>query len=145
MSIRMRHRIVAVPLISMLLAAGSAAAECPAMPELNIPPPPASLNIDKVKDLLRDYHDKHYVTDMAAVFAVAQSYVERRASGVKNPAVVLDIDETSLSNWPNIAADDFGFIDNGRCDDLPNGPCGFDAWVLQAKAEAFPPALKFFI
>jgi hypothetical protein len=145
MSKRTHHRIVVVALISMLVAAGSAAAECPAMPELNIPPPPpAPLNIDKVKDLLRDYHGTHYMTDMAAAFAVAQSYVERRAGEVKNPAVVLDIDETSLSNWPNIAADDFGFIGRGRCDDLPDGPCGFDAWVLQAKAQAFPPALKFF-
>ena len=52
---------------------------------------------------------------------------------MKNPAVVLDIDETSLSNWPNIAADDFGFFSNGRCDDPPKGPCGFNAWVLRAE------------
>jgi acid phosphatase len=81
---------------------------------------------------------------MAAVYAAAQAYVERRAGEVKNPAVVLDIDETTLSNWPNISADDFGFVSGGRCDDLPNGPCGFNAWILQAKAEAFPSALKFF-
>ena len=76
---------------------------------------------------------------MAAIFAVAQDYVGRRAGEVKNPAVVLDIDETSLSNWPNIAANDLGFIGKGRCDDLPNGPCGFDAWILQSAADAFRP------
>ena len=27
---------------------------------------------------------------------------------------------------------------------MPSGPCGFNAWILQAKAEAFPSALKFF-
>ena len=137
--------IGAAALIVGLLAAGVAGADCPTAPELRVPPPPAApLNIDMVKRLLREYHDKDYAADMAAVFAAAQAYVERRAGEVKNPAVVLDIDETSLSNWPNISADDFGFIGGGRCDDLPSGPCGFDAWILLAKAEAFPPALKFF-
>ena len=145
MSKCIRHSIVAAALIALLVAAGPAAAECPAMPALNLPPPPpVPLNIDKVKDRLREYHDKHYMTDMAAVFAVAQGYVERRVGQVKNPAVVLDIDETSLSNWPNIDADDFGFVADGRCDDLPKGPCGFNAWILLAKAEAIPSALTFF-
>jgi len=139
------RRIGAVALAAALFAAGAAAADCPPAPELHIPPPPAApLNIDMVKRALRDYHDKNYAADMAAVFAVAQGYVERRAGEVKNPAVVLDIDETSLSNWPNISADDFGFIGNGRCDELPSGPCGFNAWIDLSKAEAFAPALKFF-
>jgi acid phosphatase len=50
---------------------------------------------------------------------------------VNKPALVLDIDETSLSNWPNIKANNFGFIPDGACDRLPNGPCGFKAWILQ--------------
>jgi acid phosphatase len=82
--------------------------------------------------------------DIAAVYGTAQSYVERRAGEVRNPAVVLDIDETTLTNWPSLKADDFGFIPNGRCDDLPNGPRGFNAWVLQSAAAAIPPALTFF-
>jgi hypothetical protein len=32
---------------------------------------------------------------------------------VANPAIVLDIDETSLSNWPEIPADEFGYIGDG--------------------------------
>lgn len=140
----MHHKITAAALVSMLVAAGAAAAQCPTVPEPHLPSVPMPLNLDKAKDLLREYHDNQYMNDMAAVYAVAQSYVERRAGEVKNPAVVLDIDETSLTNWPNLAADDFGFIGNGRCDDLPNGPCGFDAWVLKSTADAFPPALKFF-
>src|SRR5258708_19761897 len=118
------RRIGAIALAAGLFAAGAAWADCPPVPELHIPPPPAApLNIDMVKRALRDYHDKNYAADMAAVFAVAQGYVERRAGEVKNPAVVLDIDETSLSNWPNISADDFGFIGNGRSAHLPTGPC----------------------
>jgi len=137
--------IGAVAMAAVLLASGTAGAQCPPPPPQRIPSlPAAELNIDAVKKALRDYRDKDYAADMAAVYAAAQAYVERRAGEVKNPAVVLDIDETTLSNWPNISADDFGFVSGGRCDDLPSGPCGFNAWILQAKAEAFPSALKFF-
>ena len=140
----MRHAITAAALLSVLFAAGTVAAQCPAVPEPHLPAVPSPLNLDTIKDELRDYHDNDYMQDIAAVFAVAQRYVEQRAGEVKNPAVVLDIDETSLSNWPSVKADDVGFIPGGRCDDLPNGPCGFNAWILQSAAEAIPPALKFF-
>jgi hypothetical protein len=49
---------------------------------------------------------------------------------------VLDIDETSPSNWANIKADDYGFIEGGACDRLPNGPCGFTDWIHRAMAPA---------
>lgn len=131
--------------LAWLLAAGQAAAQqCPTVPAPRLPAVPTPLNLGTVKDVLRQYHDNDYLADMAAVYTVAQGYVERRAGEVRNPAVVLDIDETTLSNWPNLKADDFGYVPAGRCDDLPNGPCGFDAWVLQSAAEAFPPALEFF-
>jgi predicted secreted acid phosphatase len=77
-------------------------------------------------------------------FSLARAYVEGRAGEVNKPALVLDIDETSLSNWPNIKANDFGFISDGACDRLPNGPCGFKAWILQANAPAIMPALDLF-
>jgi predicted secreted acid phosphatase len=131
-------------MLSALVAAASASAQCPAVPEPNTPSAPVPLNIDKVKDLLRGYHDTKYAQDMAAVYAIAQSYVEQRAKEEKSPAVILDIDETVRSNWPNRVSDVFGFIDNGRCDDLPDGPCGFNAWILKSEATAFPSALKFF-
>ncbi len=57
---------------------------------------------------------------------------------------MLDIDETSLTNWPNLAADDFGFIADGSCDVLPVGPCGFNRWILKSSAEAIEPARKLF-
>ncbi len=41
-----------------------------------------------------------YDKEFAAVVARAQAYMERRAGAVTKPAIVLDIDETSLSNWP---------------------------------------------
>jgi len=44
-------------------------------------------------------------------------------------ALVLDIDERSLSNWPNLLASDFGFFVNGTCTLVPQEPCGFDHWT----------------
>ena len=57
---------------------------------------------------------------------------------------MLDIDETSLSNWPNLLADNFGFIPGGPCDALPNGPCGFTQWVLKASDPPIEPARRLF-
>jgi predicted secreted acid phosphatase len=136
---------VASVVLGLLISVSAQAAECPALPEMHIPrAPSASLNIDKIKDALRNYHYIDYHNDLSAVYSIAKSYVTVRAPEVKNPAVVLDIDETTLSNWPNLLANDFGFIKDGPCKDLPAGPCGFDAWVLMSRAQAIPPALDFF-
>jgi len=90
------------------------------------------------------YQAGDYDGDVAAVFAAARAYVEGRAGAVSKPALVLDIDETSLSNWANIKANNFGFIRDGACDRLPNGPCGFRAWILQGVAPVVKPALDLF-
>jgi hypothetical protein len=42
--------------------------------------------------------------------------VRRLAGAVSRPALVLDIDETSLSNWANFKANNFGFIADGACE-----------------------------
>src|SRR5262249_14015158 len=121
------------------------AAGCP--PETQVRVPPAaegSLNIDKVKEVLLAYQAESYDGDIAAVFAAARAYVEGRAGEVSKPALVLDIDETSLSNWANIKANNFGFIAEGACERLPNGPCGFKAWILQGVAPPIMPALDLF-
>ena len=41
------------------------------------------LNIDTIKDSLRDYHDTQYAQDMAAAYTIVQKYVEKRAAEVK--------------------------------------------------------------
>jgi predicted secreted acid phosphatase len=78
------------------------------------------------------------------VFDSAQKFMERNAAQSKRPVIVLDIDETSLTNWPNLAADDFGFVLDGTCDVLPAGPCGFNDWIFKSSAAAIEPALKLF-
>jgi acid phosphatase len=121
------------------------AAGCPPETQVRIPPAPGgSLNIDKVKEVLLAYQAENYDGDIAAVFAAARAYVEGRAGEVSKPALVLDIDETSLSNWANLKANNFGFIADGACDRLPNGPCGFKAWILQGAAPPIMPALDLF-
>lgn len=123
----------------------TALAECPPQTQVHLPQaPPPPLNIDKVKEVLLAYQAKDYDGDVAAVFTAARAYVERRAGEVSKPALVLDIDETSLSNWANIKANNFGFIRDGACDRLPDGPCGFKAWILQAVAPVIMPARDLF-
>jgi acid phosphatase len=125
-----------------LLAATGA---CPDPVADHIPAaPPGTLNVGTIKDLLHEYHQKYYDLDVAAVFESAQRYLEQNAAQVKRPALVLDIDETSLTNWPNLLADDFGFVPGGTCDALPQGPCGFNAWILKGTAKALEPARKLF-
>lgn len=91
------------------------------------------------------YHDNgSYDRDFASVMEEASEWVRIHAPHVRKPAVVLDIDETSLSNWPEIQANHFAYFRDGRCDALPKGPCGVVAWETSARAEAFPSTLAFY-
>jgi hypothetical protein len=145
---RLRSTLAAAVLVAMLAVLAPAtiqAAGCPAPREPGIPPSEAPvLNIDKHKKQLLAYQAGSYMDDIALVIADARSYVERRASEVKNPAVVLDIDETSLSNWQNLKENNFGFIKAGPCTEEPNMACGFDAWILKSSAPAIEPTRTFF-
>jgi acid phosphatase len=135
--------VMAVAPADMALA--GAAAFCKGTPAPHTLQVTQPLNLGEVKLQVRFYAcSGAYDADLAKVGAAARAYVEKRASEVAKPALVLDIDETSLSNFPEIVANDFGFIPNGACDALPRGPCGFDAWVLSAKAEAISPTLALF-
>src|SRR6266545_3557687 len=111
-------RTLAIALGAVALAGTpdiTGAADCPAETQVRVPQAPAPpLNIDKVKEALLAYQAKDYDGDVAAVFAAARPYVERRGGEVSKPALVLDIDETSLSNWANIKANNFGFIRDGE-------------------------------
>jgi hypothetical protein len=131
------------------------ALECPVRGEPSIPPPESiatpdkpiakGSNIDTYKRQLIKYHDGgNYIADIAAVIDAATAYVLGRAKEVRRPAVVLDIDETSLSNWDNLKADDFGFIEGGTCSLQEKMPCGFSDWIDRAIAPPIEPTLKFF-
>jgi hypothetical protein len=104
----------------------------------------APANLGDLKRQITEYKlSGGYDRDVAAVLGKAQQYVVRRAPMVRTPAIVLDIDETSLSNWPEIRANDYGLITNGPCN-LPAGPCGTGSWVASAQDEAILPTLALF-
>src|SRR5262245_31693934 len=79
-----------------------------------------------------------YDRDFARVAGEARAYLERRAKAVARPAIVLDIDETSLSNWPAYKANGWGRVVNGPCD-VDQGPCGLRAWQGLAQSKALAP------
>jgi predicted secreted acid phosphatase len=101
-------------------------------------------NLGDLKQQITEYkRSGGYDRDVEAVLGNAQVYVMRRAPLVRKPAIILDIDETSLSNWPEIQANDYGRFTNGACN-LPAGPCGSASWVASAQAEAILPTLALF-
>jgi HAD superfamily, subfamily IIIB (Acid phosphatase) len=115
------------------------------------PPPPAQnlgrsrpINLGLLKRRLLYYRCTRYDTDIAAVLRHARTYVEWRAHQVKKPALVLDIDETSLSNWKRIYQNDFAFVLYGGCDFKKGTACGEIAWEKSASAPAIVPTLALF-
>jgi len=105
----------------------------------------APANIGDAKMLVTAYHDGGaYERDLAAAAAPAEAWLEQRAPQVPKPALVLDIDETSLSNWTEIKANDYGFLPAAPCDSLPQGPCGWVAWERRAEAPAIPSTLELY-
>ena len=82
-----------------------------------------------------------YDAAFAAVIDSARTYMERRAPQVTKPAIVLDIDETSLSNWPAYRINGWARIASGPCD-LKVGPCGLRAWQAMGSSKALVPTLE---
>jgi predicted secreted acid phosphatase len=101
-------------------------------------------NIAQLKKELKDYHAKLYSEEIASRVQEADDWIRKRAPQVKRPALVLDIDETSLSNWDEIVANDFTFVAIGPCSAPPAFPCGNLAWDQSTRATAIEPILKLF-
>lgn len=105
----------------------------------------APANVGDAMTAATAYHDNgSYDRDFTAVIQEASEWIRLRADHVRKPALILDIDETALSNWPEIEANHFAYFHDGRCDVLPKGPCGVMAWEMSAKAEAFPSTLSLY-
>ncbi|TWB19099.1 acid phosphatase [Nitrospirillum amazonense] len=104
-------------------------------------------NLGVVKTQLVVYHDSGaYDRDLARVAGEAGAWIKARATTLpagSRPALVLDIDETSLSNWPQLKINDFGYIKAGGCD-LDRGPCAAPAWEMMGRATVIAPTLELY-
>lgn len=127
-----------------VLAISPASAEVPAGCAGKFDPPTRDFrqppNLDLFKHELLYYRCTRYDIDVALVLQDAQKWVAERAPQAGRPAIVLDIDETSLSNWKRIYTDDFAYIQNGPCDfSKPREACGDISWQRSAQAPAIGP------
>src|SRR5437870_2605785 len=117
----LRDGIAAAAMIAFALLAvvpdpsvAGAAASCRSVPPLTTLEMTQPLNLGQLKlQILRYACSGAYDGEIANIVSEAQAYVERRADELVKPALVLDIDETSLSNFPEIIANDFGYIEKG--------------------------------
>lgn len=87
-------------------------------------------NLDAHKDELRAYvKSGDYARDIAAVAAEARAWIEARVQqGGSKLTLVCDLDETLLSNWPELLADDFG-----------GSEASWNAWMETSTAPAIEP------
>jgi HAD superfamily, subfamily IIIB (Acid phosphatase) len=128
----------ALSAIALLLAPGAVALAEPVADTAGEP-----ANVGDAKTAAIAYHDSgQYGHDVAVVAAQAIDWIGTRVPITPRPAVVFDIDETALSNWEVIQANDFGRFINGPCS-LPDA-CGWRAWDLAARSTVIQPTLDTF-
>ena len=133
----MRRRLVGLALLALLPFGAGCAGTARWSRSAGAAPP----NLAEAKRQVGEYVDSgRYEADIAAVAEQARAYLESRAQRGGKLAIVVDIDETALSNLPSLRANDYGFIAAGPCD-LARGPCGLAAWITMAKAEPIKPVL----
>src|SRR4051794_36824251 len=125
------HRLRLLWILVPLIAAAPACA-----------PQPHVRNIyDAEREVDRYITSGAYDRDFARVVGDARAYLERQAKIVDRPAIVLDIDETSLSNWPAYKVNGWGRVLNGPCD-LQQGPCGLRAYQALGQSKSLVPTLE---
>ena len=102
-------------------------------------------NVGDAKIAALAYHDSgSYERDLARVANEAARQLSSRAAIGGRPALVLDIDETALSNWEIIKLDDFGRPIDGPCAPESGAPCGWAAWDQLGRDPAITPTLRLF-
>jgi len=93
-------------------------------------PPP--LNLSVAKAAVREYHDSgRYEADVARVSGWVLEWVEERAAAAEPDerlAIVLDIDETVLSNYAHMDEQDFGYVRDVWIE-----------WIARAEGTAIEP------
>ena len=134
--------VLAVASASFNSAAQQSAAHKPAQPAFSVNAQAERiLNLDLLKKEIRQYHDCTckcgcYTRDIDMQADRAIAFLRRRAAHRRPDeklAMVLDIDETSLSNYQEMLGADFAFVRPA-----------FDAWVDTAQAPAIPGSLRLY-
>lgn len=129
-------------LAALLALAAPAAAQAPGA---LVAPAQQPVNVGDAKFAAAAYHDSGaYQREIAVIAGKASAWIAERAPQVSRPALVLDIDETALSNWDIIKRDDFGRIIPGPCSLGHDGPCGWAAWDLLGVDPAIEPVREVF-
>lgn len=129
MSNAVRSLIVAIAMISVSVPA-SVRAQNAANGHVVTVPEPANLGI--MQDSVRAYiKSGEYERGIADVIDSARAFLASRYQSVSHPAIVLDIDETSLSNLRFELRYNFGF--EGAL---------WEAWVKKSEATAIKPTLE---
>jgi acid phosphatase len=137
--------LLASTVVAAFATIAPALAEPPAPPAPIFPPPVQPANIGDLKFAATDYYNSGaYLTDLQLATAPAIGWINDEAPRVARPSVVFDIDETALSNWEAIKANDFGRIFDGTCNELPQGPCGWQAWDLRAQSTVIQPTMDVY-
>jgi hypothetical protein len=91
-------------------------------------------NLYLLKQELKGYIDQgRYDAGIARVATEAKTWIEQRAARGGRLALVLDIDETALSNLHHMREMDFGYV-----------PTLWDQWVAAADGPAIAPLLEVF-
>ena len=81
-----------------------------------------------------------YEAEIAAIAAEASRHLESRAAGGGKLAIVVDVDETAISNLEMMRLNDYGWLVDGPCD-LERGPCPIRAWTELSRGEPIKPVL----
>jgi acid phosphatase len=118
-----------------LICAQSLPSVSPAVAERTLVPPFELRNLGELKDVLIHYHDCTggygcYTDDLRAQTDRAQDALANRLRTRKpgeKLGIVFDIDETILSNWPELSSLGLGFYQPKE-----------DIWERSEKAEAIP-------
>ncbi len=91
-------------------------------------------NVSDSKRLARAYHDSGaYDAELWNIIRDAEEYLARRALEAPRPAIILDIDETALSNWGLIDRSDFAYDAKSWAE-----------WVQAGTATAIEPTLQLY-
>ena len=113
----------------MLAAAGCAGVSTERAPTL--------VNLSAAKAAVVAYYDSgEYTAALSAVAREAEAWVrERAASRMEGErlAIIFDVDETVLSNYPHMLSRDFGYV-----------PDEFTGWVERGEAPALIPVRRVY-